>query len=127
MFKQLHIIYKGGITINENQENDIEVLGLCPKCGQQIVENSKAYGCSGWKEGCNFTIWKNDRFLSSMGKKPTKEMVKTLLKDGKVEVKDLVSKKGNKFDAILSYEENLETGYYNWHMEFPEKNNKTEG
>ena len=105
---------------------EVEILGLCPKCGQQIVENSKAYGCSGWKEGCNFAIWKNDRFLGSMGKELTKEMVKTLLRDGKVEVKGLVSKKGNEFDAILSYEENPEKKYYSWHMKFPERN-KTEG
>ena len=28
----------------------------CPICGAPIVENSKAYGCSNWKNGCKFTI-----------------------------------------------------------------------
>lgn len=32
--------------------------GLCPICGKPLVETGKAVGCSGWKEGCGFTIWK---------------------------------------------------------------------
>lgn len=106
------------IEKTEEREETEEILGLCPKCGEPVIENSKVYGCSDWKNGCNFAVWKNDRFLASMQKKPTKEMVKALLKDGKAEVFGLVSKKGNKFDAILSYSENEETGYYNWDMEF---------
>lgn len=113
---------KGVLHMDKNYEHDdIEVLGICPECGQQIIENSKAYGCSGWKEGCNFAIWKNDRYLASMKKKPTKKMVRELLATGKTYVSGLVSKKGNKFDAILRYEKNPDTGYYNWHMEFPER------
>lgn len=111
----------GGEKLVDKVNEDVEVIGLCPECGQQVVENSKAYGCTGWKEGCKFTIWKNDRFLSSMKKKMTKTMAKKLLADGEIEVKDLVSKKGSKFDAILSYKFNKERGYYNWEMRFPEK------
>ena len=33
----------------------------CPKCGKPVLENAKAYGCSGYKEGCDFVIWKYDR------------------------------------------------------------------
>lgn len=101
-----------------SKENDIVSLGKCPQCGGIIFEGKKSFGCSNWKNGCKYVIWKNDKFLSSMKKKPTKTMVKTLLKNGKVLVKGLVSKKGNKFDAILFYEKNSDTGYYNWRMEF---------
>ena len=32
----------------------------CPLCGQgQVTENTKAFGCSRWQEGCKFTIWKD--------------------------------------------------------------------
>ena len=32
----------------------------CPVCGQgRVTENSKAFGCSRWREGCDFTMWKN--------------------------------------------------------------------
>ena len=107
--------------IDEVVQDETDVLGLCPSCGQQIVETERNYGCTGWRDGCKYSIWKDDKFLGSMKKKPTKTMVKTLLTDGKALVKGLESKKGNKFDAILSYAENTETGYYNWSMEFPER------
>jgi len=33
---------------------------ICPICGQgRVTENSKAFSCSRWKEGCQLTIWKN--------------------------------------------------------------------
>jgi len=28
--------------------------GLCPKCGKTVIKGRTAYGCSGWKEGCDF-------------------------------------------------------------------------
>ncbi|MDR1558499.1 MAG: DNA topoisomerase III [Clostridiales bacterium] len=35
-------------------------LGTCPKCGTgDILENSKKFYCSRWKDGCAFGIWKN--------------------------------------------------------------------
>lgn len=35
-------------------------LGKCPACGKgKILENTKAYYCSEWKQGCHFTIWKS--------------------------------------------------------------------
>ena len=44
-----------------------EPLGDCPTpgCGGQIVENSRAYGCTSWKSrknpGCGFVIWKREK------------------------------------------------------------------
>ncbi|MDF9612854.1 DNA topoisomerase [Bacillus cereus] len=96
----------------------IEVLGKCPVCSGSIVEGQKGFGCSDWKNGCKFVIWKNDKFLATMKKKPTKTMVKKLLKDGEAVVKGLTSKKGNKFDAILRYEKNLENEFFSWQMGF---------
>ncbi|RFU64085.1 type IA DNA topoisomerase [Peribacillus saganii] len=109
------------IIINEvtAEKKSIEILGKCPKCGHGIIEGQKGFGCSNWKSGCKFVIWKNDKFLATMKKKPTKTMVKTLLKNGVAPVKGLTSKKGNKFDANLRYEKNLENEYYSWKMEFP--------
>lgn len=48
---------KGGAKRSTSQKSlDIP----CPLCGQgEIVENTKAFGCSQWREGCSFTIWKN--------------------------------------------------------------------
>ncbi|MCJ7841483.1 DNA topoisomerase [Lederbergia sp. NSJ-179] len=111
------------IVINEvsNEKKSMEVLGKCPLCGHGIIEGQKGFGCSNWKNGCKFIIWKNDKYLASMKKKPTKTMVKSLLKNGVVLVKGLTSKKGNKFDAYLRYEKNPGNDYFSWKMEFPEK------
>jgi len=96
----------------------VEVLGKCPICSNAIVEGQKGFGCSDWKNGCKFVIWKNDKFLATMKKKPTKTMVKALLKNGIAPVKGLTSKKGNKFDANLRYEKNADNEYFSWKMEF---------
>lgn len=95
-----------------------EPVGKCPECGADVVETEKAFGCSAWKKGCKFTIWKNDYFIQSLGKKVTYEMVKILLEHGKVGFHGCVSKKGNKFSAYFYYEKNPETGRYQWRLEF---------
>ncbi|MBQ9000116.1 MAG: type IA DNA topoisomerase [Clostridium sp.] len=95
-----------------------EEIGKCPVCGNAIIEGEKGFGCTNWKNGCKFTIWKNDKFIEAMGKKVTKEMVALLLKNGKVGFRNLKSKKGTFFSAYLRYEKDEKTGYYNWKMEF---------
>lgn len=97
---------------------DIENLGPCPVCGNPVVEGEKSFGCSNWKNGCKYTIWKDDKYINSFGKKVSKEMVEILLKNGKVGFRNLKSKKGNTFSAYFRYEKNEETGYFNWKIEF---------
>lgn len=108
------------VTINEisspNRTN--EVLGTCPRCGSKVIEGYKGFGCSNWKSGCKFVVWKNDKYLAAMKKKPTKTMVKALLKNGNAHVKGLTSKKGSKFNAYLRYEKNPDNDYYSWKMDF---------
>ena len=70
---------------------------VCPVCGKPIRENSKAYSCSGWKEGCSFTIWK-----TVAGKTLTKTQVKALVEKRKTSlIKGFKSKAGKLFDAYL--------------------------
>jgi DNA topoisomerase-3 len=44
-----------------------EPIGVCPTpgCGGNIIENSRAYGCTSWKSrknpGCGFVIWKREK------------------------------------------------------------------
>jgi DNA topoisomerase-3 len=33
-------------------------FGPCPQCGAPVVEGTKGFGCSRWKEGCGFRLWK---------------------------------------------------------------------
>ena len=49
-------------------------FGKCPICGGDVLENSKAYYCAGWKNGCKFTLWKNS--LERYGVSMTDKLVK---------------------------------------------------
>ena len=99
----------------------VEEVGKCPICGNAVIEGSKGFGCTNWKNGCKYTIWKDDKFIASFGKTVSKEMVKLLLQNGKVGFRNLKSKKGNTFSAYFRYEKNEENGYFNWKIEFIDK------
>ncbi|WP_353662601.1 hypothetical protein [Hydrogenimonas sp. SS33] len=32
------------------------ILGPCPACGEAVVAREGFYGCSGWRDGCDFTV-----------------------------------------------------------------------
>ena len=96
----------------------VEVLGKCPNCGNPVIEGERGFGCVNWKNGCKYTIWKNDKYIASFGKQVTPQMVKLLLDNGKVGFRNLKSKKGNTFAAYFIYEKDEEKGYFTWKMEF---------
>jgi DNA topoisomerase-3 len=74
-----------------------EPLDPCPKCGAPVVETKKAYGCSAWKDGCKFTIWKN-----VSGKRVTEVQARQLLKGGRTgQLKGFKSKAGKPYSAAL--------------------------
>lgn len=103
---------------NKNDESSNKKntsLGKCPVCKNDVLETSKGYICTNFKE-CRFAIMKNDKFLEYYKKKPTKTMVKSILKNGEAKVKSLTSKNGNKFDATLKYSKK-DNGYFGWDIE----------
>ena len=74
-----------------------EGIGKCPVCGNDIIENSYYFGCSGYKDGCNFSIKKK-----IAGKIITKANAKQLLKNGETSIiEGFKSKKGRDFKAKL--------------------------
>ncbi len=102
----------------QSQEEDLnreaeEILGNCPLCGKAVKENSKSFYCSGYKEGCRWSVWKNDKYFAALGKKITKTLVKKLLENGQVQVKDLKSRSGSKYSITLRYIKN-DKGYLSW-------------
>lgn len=110
-----HLIYEGeNQLLKEGQES----LGKCPVCGSDVVEGEKGFGCTNWKGGCKFVVWKNDKFLSALKVRLSAQTVARLLENGYVFSNSFMSKKGTKFSAFLTYEKNLETGYYGWKMSF---------
>lgn len=81
-------------------------LGTCPRCGGDVIEGQKGYGCSKWKEGCSFVVWKKE----ICGKVLTPTQMKSLLKKGKTPlIKGFKSKNGKSFAASLVWD-NPETG-----------------
>ncbi|WP_017473361.1 type IA DNA topoisomerase [Amphibacillus jilinensis] len=112
-----------GLTIREmsgSAKSSVtkEVIGKCPVCGHPVVEGDKGFGCSNWKNGCSFVLWKYDKFLATMKKRVTKTMAKTLLANGSVYVKDLTNKQGKKFNAYLAYLKKPDSKYFSWDMRF---------
>lgn len=44
---------------SEMRRLDSESLGNCPKCESPIVEGQRGFGCSSWREGCSYVLWKS--------------------------------------------------------------------
>ena len=79
-----------------------EVLGPCPICDRDVIRSKYGYVCSGYKEGCKFSIGKSicKRIISASN-------VKMLLATGKTsKIQGFVSKNGKSFDAYLKLDEN---------------------
>lgn len=58
-------------------------LGTCPLCKTgTVLENTKSFYCSNWKQGCKLTLWKDS--VKPYGISLDETMIKGLLKDGVV-------------------------------------------
>lgn len=81
------------ITISADPKTGI---GPCPKCGAPLQESPKAFGCSAWKSGCDFKVWKE-----ISGHKMTVAQVKELIAKGNTKPLKFKSKAGKDFEAQL--------------------------
>ncbi|AQW90044.1 type IA DNA topoisomerase [Elizabethkingia anophelis] len=86
-----------GIKIEKSPVVD-KALGICPKCQKgNIVEGKKGYGCSEYKGGCDFVIWKE-----IAGKKISLSIAKTLIEKRRTKkLEGFISKAQKKFSASL--------------------------
>ena len=76
------------------------IIGKCPRCGENVYEGKKNFYCG--NRGCQFVMWKNDRFFEQRKKAFTPKIAAALLKDGKAKVKGLYSEKtGKTYDATV--------------------------
>jgi DNA topoisomerase III len=70
-----------------------ETIATCPKCGGDIRENSRAYGCSSWRSrkepGCGFVIWK-----STKGRAITADEARQVIEQGASDWMDFKDRKG---------------------------------
>src|SRR5699024_4130508 len=76
------------------------IVAPCPACDGNIVDKGKFYGCSGYREGCRFSLPKK---LAS--KTIPKTQIVKLINEGETnKIKGFKSKKGKSFDASLKLE-----------------------
>ncbi|TWL46264.1 DNA topoisomerase [Bacillus licheniformis] len=98
---------KSWLEFSKEESTEKEVIASCPNCGRDMYENQKGYSCSGYKEGCKTTLWKNN--LEKCGKKKIgKAEAKKLLVGKRVRMK-LKSKTGNAYEkeVIFNKEKNM--------------------
>lgn len=97
------------------KENDREIIGICPKCGSNVYESKVNFYCE--NRECDFTLFKNNKYFSSMKKEITKGIAKSFLESGKANVTGLYSqKKDKKFNATIVMDSSGK--YVQFSMEF---------
>ena len=113
-------VYRGEITINDvvdltkKEINEVfdkrnncglntdtgffnDVIGTCPICGKNVVKTRFNYGCTGYREGCNFKI----NFVICK-RVISKNMAIDLLKNKKTfKINGFISKDGKPFSGVL--------------------------
>lgn len=74
------------------------VVGSCPRpgCGGRIFLGRKGYGCSHYKTGCSFVIWKE-----SLGRTLTEAMVRSLIEKGRTSKLKFKDAAGQTYDARI--------------------------
>ncbi|HSO83308.1 type IA DNA topoisomerase, partial [Thiocapsa sp.] len=79
-------------------ESEAGGLGSCPICREgEVTENARAYGCSRYREGCGFTVWK-----TIAGVALTQDQVRRLIAQGRLpRLEGFTSKAGKPFGAGL--------------------------
>ena len=96
-------------TAKSSSKNN-NVIGSCPKCGKDIIDSpkSKSYFCSGYKDGCDFSIWK-----TIAGKNISKTIAKELIKTGKTKdkVEGFKSKAGKDFNCKLKLDDDFKVSF----------------
>lgn len=111
-----------GADVLMGQKN---VLGACPHCGAEVVERQKGWFCS--NSTCKFALWKDNAYFNSLGKKLTVSMAERLLRDGKLKMKDLKSKKsGKNFNATVVLQ-TAEDGKTFFSLEFDQNSQSPKG
>ena len=74
--------------------NGAPVVGACPHCGSEVAEREKGFFCA--SRECRFVIWKDNAFFARLGKRPTRQVVDKLLRDGRARLKDCKSQRTGK-------------------------------
>lgn len=93
-------------TKNAEPNQAPSTIAVCPRpgCGGQIFMGRKGYGCSNYRSGCKFVIWKE-----SFGRSLTDSQIKALVEKGKTAKLKLVRADGMATEGRIVVR-NAETG-----------------
>ena len=108
MLNELVSAYRDQAATSSASRGNRPVVGICPRCGKNVVEGKKSFFCEGYydKPSCGFALWKNDRFFLNKKKELDQKTVAALLKNGRVHRTNLFSeKKGVLYDATVVMED----------------------
>jgi DNA topoisomerase-3 len=74
----------------------------CPKCRQgQLIEGRRGYGCSRWRDGCDFVVWKE-----IAGHRLSEPELRALIEQGQTApIADLADQQGNPMTGRLRLSE----------------------
>jgi DNA topoisomerase-3 len=85
---------------------DRSLLGACPLCQKPVIEGRKGYGCSDWKAGCKFVLWKQ-----VYGVPVTQDMASQLLQNFQTLNSYAIKVNDEVISAQLTLNKQGETGY----------------
>ena len=112
--------YRSAMPSNAFEGNK-EVIGVCPRCGSEVVCGRGRYYCT--NKDCGFCLWEDNKFFSSKRKRLTKSLAAELLKNGKIRLKGCYSEKSGKtYDATVLLDDTGEKNV-NFKMEFEKSKN----
>lgn len=96
------------------------VIGKCPRCGRDVIEGKKGFGCVGYKDTenkCTFTLWKTSPILDTGKKSLSASQAKQLLAGKSIMINGLKSAKtGKVYGASFTLEDDGQ--YANLKMSF---------
>ena len=79
-----------------------DIVGKCPICGKDVVRYKTGYSCSGYKDGCEFSVYGFicHRVISKVN-------MQMLLETGRTsKIRGFIGKSGKAFDSYLKLDEN---------------------
>ena len=90
-----HIVTGAKNFVPDEQVENAEPFGACPKCGQPLQERFKTFECT--NDDCDFVVWK-----TVAGRMFSRAEVETLIKDRKIgPLSGFRSKANRRFDTIV--------------------------
>lgn len=106
-----------------------ETFGICPECGNVVIEGTRSFYCASWKagdSGCRFCLWKDT--LTRNGKSEvTADEARLLLAGKEIELQNLISFKTKSQFSCKGRLHKRDTGKYGIKYIFPERKKRGGG